>query len=348
LYSEREVSGSFALCDGSGARVGLWAIWAIVRYLLLCVFNFFLSRAWDDGVPPSLQGGATRFSMSIRNLLGVASLGSLILGNLVISASSPLCMATGLYSLGMTLLVLAFLETLLPIVLGGLLVCAFVGCLPFVARWLAHNGIVDLAALQQGGGQEMPRVVGVPPVSRDRISRATRVVTFSAGDARLAQQQGTPVCSICFSAYEVGARVRVLACGSAEESAWLAKHHFHAECVDRWLQGEHGTCPVCREPLEPGASTAAAAPSAMPAAAAASSSSAAYVTMPAAVTASTAASAPNVDGPPPAPIAVVVELPGAAREIEELPAAGLQQVEEAPPSFAGPSLLRETPTGAVV
>jgi hypothetical protein len=45
----------------------------------------------------------------------------------------------------------------------------------------------------------------------------------------------TEPCSICLEPYQEGTRVRALPC----------MHHYHAECIDTWLQ-QHDTCPVCK------------------------------------------------------------------------------------------------------
>jgi hypothetical protein len=46
-------------------------------------------------------------------------------------------------------------------------------------------------------------------------------------------------CSICLTDYVVGDDIKVLPCN----------HEFHPACVDRWLIGANGTCPLCRAPV---------------------------------------------------------------------------------------------------
>jgi len=46
-------------------------------------------------------------------------------------------------------------------------------------------------------------------------------------------------CAICLSDYEVGQGIRFLPCG----------HHFHAECIDRWLP-LNKSCPFCKQHID--------------------------------------------------------------------------------------------------
>ena len=51
-------------------------------------------------------------------------------------------------------------------------------------------------------------------------------------------------CAICLGRYETNDNIRVFQC----------KHHFHKECVDRWL-GICATCPLCVKPVFPRTTT---------------------------------------------------------------------------------------------
>ncbi|KAK6924136.1 Zinc finger, RING-type [Dillenia turbinata] len=48
-------------------------------------------------------------------------------------------------------------------------------------------------------------------------------------------------CSVCLSRFEDGEEIRKLQC----------KHTFHKDCLDRWLQQDWATCPLCRRNVLP-------------------------------------------------------------------------------------------------
>ncbi|KAK1423727.1 hypothetical protein QVD17_19035 [Tagetes erecta] len=48
-------------------------------------------------------------------------------------------------------------------------------------------------------------------------------------------------CSVCLSVFEDGDEIRKLKC----------KHTFHKTCVDKWLEQDHATCPICRRLVLP-------------------------------------------------------------------------------------------------
>ncbi|CAM9001797.1 unnamed protein product [Rhodiola kirilowii] len=48
-------------------------------------------------------------------------------------------------------------------------------------------------------------------------------------------------CSVCLTKFEEGDKIRKLKC----------KHIFHKDCLDRWLEQEFATCPLCRREVLP-------------------------------------------------------------------------------------------------
>ncbi|XAR54040.1 hypothetical protein NMG60_11029022 [Bertholletia excelsa] len=76
-----------------------------------------------------------------------------------------------------------------------------------------------------------------PPLSAVLIRELLPVVKFSGGG-------DTPVesCAVCL--YELD---------SGEEIRWLAncRHIFHRGCLDRWMDHDQRTCPLCRTPFVP-------------------------------------------------------------------------------------------------
>ncbi|PSS24273.1 E3 ubiquitin-protein like [Actinidia chinensis var. chinensis] len=53
---------------------------------------------------------------------------------------------------------------------------------------------------------------------------------------------GGESCAVCLYEFEAG-----------EEIRWLTncKHIFHRSCVDRWMDHDRNTCPLCRTPFVP-------------------------------------------------------------------------------------------------
>ncbi|KAL3514036.1 hypothetical protein ACH5RR_026753 [Cinchona calisaya] len=51
----------------------------------------------------------------------------------------------------------------------------------------------------------------------------------------------TMECSICLCEFKEGDEARELLC----------KHVFHKNCLEKWLRGSHGTCPLCRRLVVP-------------------------------------------------------------------------------------------------
>ncbi|KAE9460177.1 hypothetical protein C3L33_07947, partial [Rhododendron williamsianum] len=84
-----------------------------------------------------------------------------------------------------------------------------------------------------------PRAPDYPAPSAALIREFLPVVKFDdvagAGDA-------PESCAVCLYEFEAG-----------EEIRWLTncKHIFHRGCVDRWMDHDQKTCPLCRTPLVP-------------------------------------------------------------------------------------------------
>ncbi|KAK1412347.1 hypothetical protein QVD17_33521 [Tagetes erecta] len=57
-------------------------------------------------------------------------------------------------------------------------------------------------------------------------------------------QEVNSECAVCLSSFEDNQMIRILP---------NCKHHFHAECIDKWL-GSQSSCPICRHEVESGES----------------------------------------------------------------------------------------------
>ncbi|CAL9044844.1 unnamed protein product, partial [Musa banksii] len=79
-------------------------------------------------------------------------------------------------------------------------------------------------------------------VAPSSIKQQLRVVEFSSLPRRC--RLDDPTCVICLGALEARHKVRELGnCG----------HGFHQECIDKWVDAGHVTCPLCRVRLLPAA-----------------------------------------------------------------------------------------------
>ncbi|KAJ4837175.1 Homeobox protein B-H1 [Turnera subulata] len=87
---------------------------------------------------------------------------------------------------------------------------------------------------------EATRVPGQPYLSASLIREILPVIKFedlSAADGDLPES-----CAVCLYEFEGGAEIR-----------WLknCKHIFHRGCLDRWMDQDRNTCPLCRTSFVP-------------------------------------------------------------------------------------------------
>ncbi|KAM0049664.1 putative chromatin regulator PHD family [Helianthus debilis subsp. tardiflorus] len=66
------------------------------------------------------------------------------------------------------------------------------------------------------------------------------ILKYEDGDNGSANSRVNPECAVCLSSFEDGQMIRVLP---------TCKHHFHVECIDKWLES-HSSCPICRHEVE--------------------------------------------------------------------------------------------------
>ncbi|XP_020219039.1 E3 ubiquitin-protein ligase RHA1B [Cajanus cajan] len=60
--------------------------------------------------------------------------------------------------------------------------------------------------------------------------------------ADLADASPPPSCAVCFNEFRAEEEIRCMA---------NCKHIFHRACVDRWIDHDQKTCPLCRTPFVP-------------------------------------------------------------------------------------------------
>ncbi|XP_010553505.1 PREDICTED: E3 ubiquitin-protein ligase At1g12760-like isoform X2 [Tarenaya hassleriana] len=113
----------------------------------------------------------------------------------------------------------------------GIAVCC---CLPCIIA------VLYAVADQEGASKE-----DIEQLTKFKFRRAGDDVQGNVGGIMIECGTDSPIehtllqedaeCCICLSEYEEGVEVRELTCG----------HHFHCECVDKWLY-MNSTCPLCK------------------------------------------------------------------------------------------------------
>ncbi|KAL3517192.1 hypothetical protein ACH5RR_024094 [Cinchona calisaya] len=91
--------------------------------------------------------------------------------------------------------------------------------------------------------QEDPTQIPVnPPISAVLIRELLPVVKFSDLVDAAGGEPPEESCAVCLYEFEGG-----------EEIRWLknCKHIFHRSCLDRWMDHDQKTCPLCRTPFVP-------------------------------------------------------------------------------------------------
>lgn len=80
----------------------------------------------------------------------------------------------------------------------------------------------------------MPNHVG--GASKSQIKKL-KEIKYNPEDTTIPEEDAT--CAICLSSYELKERIRYLPCN----------HHFHSECVDKWLL-KNKSCPFCKREID--------------------------------------------------------------------------------------------------
>jgi hypothetical protein len=211
-------SSSDETCSRDGAHFGTWVTVLAFRAWADAALNAMI---WCALAPPpggniglQLPPAAARL-MRMRELISWLALAWFIVGNSYISRAGEVCAATVLYRYSLALLILLYIQLLLPLLALLLVMAAVCCCMPAVIRLL-----VTLGAVQTSQQPATQRQILTLPEEKFRAGRFP-----------------DPTCAICMADYEEEEAVRVLPCGGA--------HHFHKRCVDDWLK-INANCPICR------------------------------------------------------------------------------------------------------
>ncbi|KAL2892139.1 E3 ubiquitin-protein ligase RHA1B [Bienertia sinuspersici] len=91
-----------------------------------------------------------------------------------------------------------------------------------------------VAPLEEPQGIPLGASTSGPPLSAILTRELLPLVQISQ------EQQEKDTCAVCLYDFSSG-----------EEIRWLANcnHIFHKDCLDRWMDLDHRTCPLCRTPF---------------------------------------------------------------------------------------------------
>ncbi|XP_038901161.1 E3 ubiquitin-protein ligase At1g63170 [Benincasa hispida] len=129
------------------------------------------------------------------------------------------------------------------------LICVAIACLVGVAICCCLPCIIAiLYAVTDQEGATKEEIERLPKYKFNKTGDVEKVngdIQESTGGIMTACDTGAPLerflrpedseCCICLSAYENGAELRELPCN----------HHFHCNCIDKWLH-MNATCPLCK------------------------------------------------------------------------------------------------------
>ncbi|KAL8229597.1 hypothetical protein R6Q57_014497 [Mikania cordata] len=105
-----------------------------------------------------------------------------------------------------------------------------------VYAWYMHRRQARRRVVLQGvevvtSRDELPRR-GLKP----DVITSLPILMYKNNDHVQDHSRVNPECTVCLSSFEDGQMIRSLP---------SCKHHFHAECIDKWLESQ-SSCPVCR------------------------------------------------------------------------------------------------------
>ncbi|KAL9231001.1 hypothetical protein vseg_006279 [Gypsophila vaccaria] len=110
----------------------------------------------------------------------------------------------------------------------------------FVLAFLGVFGLSGLVEPGLGPGPDPSARPGPGPARPE--SAAAALIREMLPAERVAGGGAGGCCAVCLYDYEDGEEVRRMR---------NCQHVFHSGCVDRWIDHDRKTCPLCRKPLVP-------------------------------------------------------------------------------------------------
>lgn len=209
------------VCREDSANLDTYVILYTVRVWVAAISGLIIATSWNPAVERTEQSFIVQFVLRMREMLTWFNLGTFIAGNFYMSRASILCAGTPLQRYATGILILQYIELLMPaclVVLGCVAVCF---CMPLLLRMLLRAGMVPNAQTPATDNQ----ISQLP----EEVYRPGRIAADESGEGAS--------CSIYMTGYEAGEAIRELPCGG--------RHVFHKACIDNWLR-INSNCPVCR------------------------------------------------------------------------------------------------------
>jgi hypothetical protein len=205
------------------AFLDAWDIAFTIREGLMAACALVYILYWNDSVASSSQSYFVRKMLETQSGLYLATYFFMIFAFGSVTRTSPECRGTFSYKFSLAILIFQIVRMFSWFIFSLLMALSFVFCVRF-----AHTILFLLGQGQiQSGGFRRPA----------RDAEIAKLSEFTYGSPQCATVEFSQTCSICLDDYSRGDSIRLLPCGF--------KHHFHKECVDKWLR-VNAVCPTCR------------------------------------------------------------------------------------------------------
>ena len=204
-----------------------WNVLAVARSGFLALFSAFVVHTWtigehgDPEIPPPPWA---RWCIMMHRVTWWCSLPLFVAGHFLILSGSldSACRSSAVFPLDVALLIIMYMQIILPIVIISLMFAALVCCMPIL-----FAAFIRFHAARRSDARRIDALINALPSERF-------VAVAGAADEA--------VCSICLNEFEPGDSVRRLQCPG--------RHMYHQACIDPWLR-INGTCPVDRHEVFP-------------------------------------------------------------------------------------------------
>lgn len=208
------------VCDLDHAR--RWKWWAIFSALRMSAYSSVVLYMHVFRERFQARPDFHMKAVNLRNSIDAFGLIWFVVGNMWLFGDDDLSCKhpeqSPVYTLCVSLLIINYIQILLPCIVAILLIPVFCFCMPCLIRVLARL-------------QNPRAAVGASP----DVIQALPTVIITTDHL---QSSDSNTCPICLNEMAVGEEARSLKC----------QHLFHKDCVDEWLR-VNASCPTCRKKI---------------------------------------------------------------------------------------------------